>query len=277
MTRSFDPPTALIVAHPGHELLLHHFMEQVRPIVFVLTDGSGSHGQDRTGFSRDVIQRAGAVVGPLFGPASDRDWYQSILAGELGMFQAARETIVAACKALGVTRLVGDAVELFNPMHDLCAAVAAAVASDLASLGGGDIQVFDFAIESEPPEAAESVELALDAEALARKLAAAQSYLPLIAEILPRTAASAALATERLRRTDGLELWPGQPPGDPFYETFGRGRIAEGAYRDLITYAGHVRPIAAALGAAAPLLGDMKCGSPRSSPCATNAPISEIA
>ena len=35
---------ALIVAHPGHELRVHHWMELARPLVLVLTDGSGRQG-----------------------------------------------------------------------------------------------------------------------------------------------------------------------------------------------------------------------------------------
>ncbi|HUE39393.1 MAG TPA: hypothetical protein VMR29_07805 [Candidatus Binatia bacterium] len=38
---------ARVVAHPGHELRVHHWMERVRPVVCVLTNGSGASGCSR--------------------------------------------------------------------------------------------------------------------------------------------------------------------------------------------------------------------------------------
>ena len=35
----------LFVAHPGHELCVHGWLEIARPKVFVLTDGSGRSGR----------------------------------------------------------------------------------------------------------------------------------------------------------------------------------------------------------------------------------------
>ena len=88
--------SALLVAHPGHELLLHHWLEREHPIVFVLSDGSGGNGQDRCAASARVIHAAGASIGSVFGFASDKRWYAAILAGERELFEGARRLIVAA-------------------------------------------------------------------------------------------------------------------------------------------------------------------------------------
>jgi len=37
------------------------------------------------------------------------------------------------------------------------------------------------------------------------------------------------------------------PSGEPFYETFGRRRVAAGVYRQLITFKDHMAPLAEAL------------------------------
>ncbi|HEY5410941.1 MAG TPA: hypothetical protein VIJ94_09475, partial [Caulobacteraceae bacterium] len=102
------------------------------------------------------------------------------------------------------------------------------------------------------------------------------AYAPLAGEFEARSA-SPSLAQERLRPADPLALWPEQPASEPFYESFGLRRLAEGAYHQLITYAGHVRPIAAALGAEANASGETTCTSPPFSPSATSAPISATA
>jgi hypothetical protein len=117
----------LIVAHPGHELRLTAWMERERPLVCILTDGSGGGSQPRTGFSRDLITRCGAAAGPVFGPLSDRAWYAAILAGDTAPFLDAAERI-AAVAASGAL-VVADPVEGYNPMHDLCAAVGDRVAA----------------------------------------------------------------------------------------------------------------------------------------------------
>src|SRR5262245_41002456 len=44
-----------LFAHPGHELRVHHFLEQAAPTVAVLTDGSGSTGQPRLDESRELL------------------------------------------------------------------------------------------------------------------------------------------------------------------------------------------------------------------------------
>lgn len=269
-----DPRAALIAAHPGHELLLHRWMELHRPLVFLLTDGSGGGQSDRRSHSRTLLEAVGASAGPVFGPFPDKAWYAAILAGDLAPFLDARDAIVEACVRAGVRTLVADAMEGFNPMHDLCGAMARAAAGRIAAALGEEVEVLEHPIEREWFDTTAARLVALDGPALERKLAAAHRYAPLAAEVEQR-AASPRLALERLRPAPGAEAWPRRPEQEPYYERFGRQRLEQGAYDRLITYAGHVRPIAVALGALAH--GEPVCASPPSSPCATNAPISPTA
>jgi hypothetical protein len=237
-------PPVLIVAHPGHELLLHHWLERARPIVCALTDGSGGHAQDRSGRSRRIIERAGARVGPVFAAATDREWYRAILAGDRRPFDLAAARIVDMCRAEGVTQVVADSLEFFNPMHDLCSSLAQAVSIQLQ--GSGDIELLTHPIER--PELLSGVPdytYALDDEALRRKLDAAAEYYELTAEVeRRRLEARENHGVERLFAVDVHRGWSALPPEEPFYEKFGRQMIARGTYADLITYADHVRPLA---------------------------------
>lgn len=63
--------TALIVGHPGHELRLFRWLETARPMVCVLTDGSGS-GQSRIASSFELIQATGSSAGPVMGAFTDQ-------------------------------------------------------------------------------------------------------------------------------------------------------------------------------------------------------------
>ncbi|HWT08976.1 MAG TPA: hypothetical protein VN329_07410, partial [Roseomonas sp.] len=76
----------LIVAHPGHELRLFAWMERERPLLCILTDGSGSIAPARTQYSDALARGCGALRGPVFGAMSDRDWYAAILSGDAAPF-----------------------------------------------------------------------------------------------------------------------------------------------------------------------------------------------
>jgi hypothetical protein len=242
---------ALIVAHPGHELLLHHWLERARPIVCSLTDGSGSQAQDRSARSRQIIQRTGAQVGPVFGAHTDRAWYGAILAGDSRMFHAVATRITDVCRSGGITQVVADPVELFNPMHDLCSSVAQHVARELRR--DAAVELLTFPIERpdqirQPPV----YEYALDREALGRKLDAAAEYHELSSEI-ERRGDIDTLSVEQLFAVDVDRVWPHEPAEEPYYEKVGRERIERGTYGQLITYTNHVRPLAMQLAGAAAL------------------------
>ena len=90
------------------------------------------------------------------------------------------------------------------------------------------------------------MELSLTDEALRRKQSAIASYMPLAAEA-DRHAGLSEHASEKLYAFDERDEWPLQLAQEPFYEQFGRRRISDGVYRQLITYHTHVRPMAVAL------------------------------
>jgi hypothetical protein len=238
-----------IMAHPGHELLLHHWMERTRPVVVALTDGSAARGVDRRASSERTIRLAGAEVGPFFGAASDRDWYDAILAGDLRPFRRTSERIAQLCIERDIAMLMVDPVEFFNPVHDLCAAIGQHVAFTLKRQGASP-RLFDYEIEQRGARrVAPKWTLGLDAGAIDRKLAAAAQYRELAEEVerVRRKSDPAVYSVERIFEVDPGALWPLTLDAEPFYEHVGRQRVANGTYRQLITYQDHVRPLAVAL------------------------------
>ncbi len=77
-------PAALIVGHPGHELRVHGWLEVARPLVFVLTDGSGRTGNSRVSSTKSIVNQAGATPGRLFGAITDEAAYEAILNHDFG-------------------------------------------------------------------------------------------------------------------------------------------------------------------------------------------------
>src|SRR5215831_10826926 len=115
-----DSAVALVVAHPGHELRVHRWMELTRPLVCVLTDGSGSHGVSRVASTLRVVRQAGAAMGPWQGRVPDAEVYQWLLAGAHGCFRNLVGELADILWSHGIRRVVADAAEGFNPAHDVC-------------------------------------------------------------------------------------------------------------------------------------------------------------
>jgi hypothetical protein len=224
----------LIIAHPGHELLVHDWMERMGPRVCVLTDGSGGQGASRLDATRDVIAAAGADIGPLFGVAPDRAFYQAILTGDVAFLANLVRVLADDIAGQRPSVVLSDAVEHFNPVHDLASVIATLA---VRRAGHPAIRRLEFPIERPPPPNATAdgwQVRRLTPEALQRKRRAAAEQ--------PRLGAEEVLMPVAADRP----LLPA-PIGEPYYETFGRARIAQGVYGDLVTFAGHLAPLVAAV------------------------------
>jgi hypothetical protein len=250
-----DPETraALVIAHPGHELRVHHWIERNRPLVFVLTDGSGHTGASRLASTTALLERAGATPGAIYGRLSDRQVYRAILDGDLDLFAGLAGELAAALDHAGIAELAGDAVEGFNPGHDVCRLVINAAVQTLAARGRAPRNL-EFPLEGapgagSPEDLADGVRLDLDAGALRRKLAAAAAYPEMAAEV-DRALSShgeAPFGVEHLRLVRyGLGVG-GRFAHPPYYETYGERQVAAGIYREVIRFREHMAPLAEGL------------------------------
>ena len=254
---------ALVVAHPGHELRIHGWLERMRPIVFVLTDGSGSSGRSRLTSTTRLLEQTGATPGSIYGVVSDRDLYELILGGKTAWFVELAYTLREALIAAQVEIVAADAREGFNPAHDLCRLVVDAALSSARSVGR---HMVSLAFPLDAPPAGPMVELPpecirleLSDEALTRKLAAAHAYEGLDQEV---GAALAAYGSEAFRNE---VFWPAHVEAFdsnrlPVYERFGEERIRAGTYREVIRRHVHIDPIADALRQFAEATGDVGVG-----------------
>ena len=234
--------TLLLHAHPGHELRLFGWMERHQPRLFLMTDGSGG-GALRTSHSLETVHRAGAHAGSAFGMAADRDWYAAILNADLTMFHRMIGAIVQAATEQASTLIVSDAVDGYNPMHDLCEAVAASAASALRRQGQGITHLVARAV-SGGDDGDIVAEIQVDGEARRRKQAAIEAYAPLAEEVRRLLDEEpAVLSTEQLR----CPAFAWGPSWSPSWEKVGASRVATRKYAQRIEYTRHVRPLALAL------------------------------
>lgn len=242
----------LIVAHPGHELLVHDWMAEHRPLVMVLTDGSGSANAPRIADSRRIVEEIGAAPAPVFGHAPDSAFYAAILRRDAAFFSALVDAAVDAIRKIRATVVLSDAIEHFNPVHDLAAVIASLAARQARATGvAAERWVFPIerAVDLNTLPADWQVRR-LDVAARARKRAALDQIPALEVESARRRDEGKEVGGAEVLGplTAGSPLMPA-PDGEAFYETFGRARIAQGVYGELITYAGHMAPLVAALNA----------------------------
>lgn len=246
---------ALIVGHPGHELRVYRWLELTQPTVYVLTDGSGHTGRSRLDSTRKVLDQAGATAGALFGDFSDADLYAAMLAGDAAALSRSVRALAEALARTQVDYVVADALEGFNPSHDLCRFLVNAAVALTQQTTRWPLRNFDFLLEGSPSACpdhlrAEAVTLELTDADLARKIAAAKGYPELREETewaLARFGATA-FRTECLRPVidarQGIDALEQEPP---YYERYGEQQVAAGHYDRVIRYRAHVQPLVRSL------------------------------
>jgi len=244
---------ALVIAHPGHELRVHGWLERAKPLVFVLTDGSGSQRESRLEHTTRLLESVGATSAvSTYGRFTDRQLYDALLAGDHVLFRGLVGEITREIGAVGdVAYVVCDALEEYNTGHDLCHLIAGAVAREAG------LPLYDFPLIGRPdacPAALEAgaLRLCLDDAALARKIAAARANPDLTDEVerALATVGADAFRVECLRpvpadAADRTTAFPAA--GKPHYEVYGEKQVAAGLYDTVIRRAEHVAPLAAAL------------------------------
>jgi hypothetical protein len=236
----------LLVAHPGHELLLHGWIYRKKPTVHVLTDGSAHSSTPRLGQTAELLRDAGALPGALFGRLSDREAYAMILEGNGALLLALAEELAGVLERERPAMIVADAAEGYNPVHDLCRLVAGAA----IAMAGVDVEQVEYAVAGLPYELDASSAIDLDHAEHAAKLERARRYaatLTDIDELLSRHGADT-YRRETFRRVADWTALGGDTP--PLYERFGEERVAAGRYAHVIRRGAHMRPLRDALRAA---------------------------
>ncbi|HEV7681259.1 MAG TPA: hypothetical protein VGO68_03990 [Pyrinomonadaceae bacterium] len=174
---------ALVVAHPSHELRVHGWMQTTRPLVFVLTDGSGRTGEPRMEATSKVLTDLGAQSGSIYGRFTDREIYDAFLKGDFQLFIELAKQLADAFSRHRIQFVVADAAEGYSPTHDACRLLTDAAVEIVRRKHKRQIANFDVAVVGPPDECPEqnreqAIWLHLDDEAFARKFATARSYSP---------------------------------------------------------------------------------------------------
>ena len=245
---------ALIISHPGHELRVHHWMETSKPLVLVLTDGSGSVNRPRLSSTITVLKNTGARSAGVFGRFSDNEMYEALIRKNMPLLCGLLHEVVSILEQEQITLVVGDALEYYNPSHDLCRYITGAAVEIVQRRTGVAIRNFDFSLvdrpDACPPELRErALWISLDESGWERKLAASRGYPELAGEVEAtlRAYGEDIFRKECLRPVANNAGIVNPPSEQPFYERHGEKRVRDGVYLQVIRYCNHMQPIAEAL------------------------------
>jgi len=242
------------MAHPGHELRVHGWLETARPLTFVLTDGSGGAGEGRISSTTRLLNAVGARCGALYGRFSDRQVYQLVMERCHARFIALADELARELAAENIDYVVGDAEEGYNPSHDLCRMLIGTALAVLRRDTGRMLPNYDFLLVGRPDEGqtakdAGAIRLDLNQAALDRKFAAARAYAELANEVAVALAKTGPeVFRHEVLRPCGSEAGLSRTGAEkPYYDTYGEEQVAKGRYAAVLRWEEHMWPLAAAL------------------------------
>lgn len=118
-----DKPSLVIYGHPNHELATFGLLQRLRPHLVFLTDGGSEERlkQTRVGLSGiDLLERA------TFLNHREDDFYEGLLRHDTDFFAAIAEQVCEHIRDRGSEQVLCDAVEFYNPIHDMALPIAQA-------------------------------------------------------------------------------------------------------------------------------------------------------
>lgn len=248
-----DLKTALVIGHPGHELRVFHWLEIMKPTVFVITDGSGRSGQSRLRSTTKILDQVSASKGSFYGRLTDGESYAAILNRDFGPFVTLTRELAHHLVDQQVDYVAGDALEGYNPTHDICRLVIDAAVKMANRVAERTVENFDFPLTGPPNNLSGqprigSISLQLDSKAFERKMTAARSYAELDSEVSLAINQNPleAFRVECLRPANNHQTML-EPNDKPYYEQHGEKQVAGGHYTEVIRYREHFLPLAEAL------------------------------
>lgn len=239
----------LAIAHPGHELRVHHWLEIAAPDVLVLTDGSAHGGIPQLAATHELLDRLGAHPAGVFGALADWRLYDSILSGNVALLADLTRQIASQIVSGRYDYVLGDPAENVNPGHDVFRAMLDAAVELARRRTERTILNLDYPLEAasdsvHPLLRSRTYVLELDEEALDRKIAAARCFITPGGDFdaVLRKLSVGGLGVECLRPAV-TEAGLADVEGTPAYEIHGEQIALVVGYERAVRHATHVRPL----------------------------------
>lgn len=253
-----DSKCALILGHPGHELRVLGWMKAAKPWVIVLTDGSGHTSEPRVGLTRNLIDEAGALPAEIFGTCTDEQIYKAILAQDFTFFRQIRNDIAAFLAAKEIEVVVGDAIEGYNPSHDLCRCLIEGAVAEVQQSTETTLPNYEFPLVGHPAAWSDQpgsecyrlndADEQWKRERIFEYARTVGGTLLTEVEAFLEEFGPNALAEEWLTASQSAASLAQYKQTQPYYEKHGQKQVEAGYYQQAILFNEHILPVITALG-----------------------------
>lgn len=150
MREQTAPVTLAVFSHPNHEIAIYGAVGQSRPFFAYLTDGGGA---SRVAQTREGLARLGLLDRAHFLDFTEQSFYDALLDRDHAFFDAVASRLAEVIDEVGPQRVLCDAVEFYNPVHDLSLPIVR------AAIGGRTIDVFEVPLVHQSTAAAERYDI----------------------------------------------------------------------------------------------------------------------
>lgn len=129
MFRANGSNTVVVFSHPNHELAIFGLLQSLRPSLVYLTDGGGEERVEQT---REGLRSIDLLDHAHFLNYTEKSFYDALLTVDLAFYQGVADRLRSLLPTSRPLRILCDAVEFYNPVHDMSLPVVR------ASLGGSE-------------------------------------------------------------------------------------------------------------------------------------------
>jgi LmbE family N-acetylglucosaminyl deacetylase len=125
-----------VFSHPNHEIAVFGLIQRLRPRLLYLTDGGPP---ERVAATEQGLDRVGLLDGAIFLNRRESALYQALVDRDLPFWQGLAAEVAAVIAEAKPDRVAADAVEYYNPVHDMCLPVVMAA----AEMSGSPAQIYE--------------------------------------------------------------------------------------------------------------------------------------
>ncbi len=243
--------SALLIAHPAHELLLYGWMAEAKPTVHCLTTGAAYGKSARIHRTELLLQQTESSLGKIFGRISDQDLYAMLLENRTTPLVDLTWELADALVQDDVQTVVGDAAEGEILVHDVWRGMIDAAVRLASGHYQHLVQNLEFAIETMPSSVRDTRDmvLSLDRQRIARKEAAIGDYIEIQTEAgrLRQRYGMRLIEQEVVRLATSGQQWLIGQAAARGYEQRAQRQVRQGRYRVAMSFQQHVLPLLEAL------------------------------
>lgn len=242
--------TVAIFSHPNHEIAILALLKRAKPFIIFLTDGGGKAREEET---RKGLGAIGLLDNAIFLSHPEQAFYDGLLHLNTDYFHNVAHQVRTLLKNTKPEQILCDAVEFYNPVHDLTLAIVGS-ADDAPWAGTYEVPLLyqkpqgkeNYGVQT-VPDAQSRQEFALSAEETQLKVRALEENYSILKNSLgPLLISSRATKVETIFPATSPLRWP--DPGRLLrYEHRAAALKAQGKVESEITHSFHFLPVVAQL------------------------------